>query len=208
VYEDRVQVPRLQIAWPAVSVQDRDAQALEYVSDILTGSRTARLTKALVYDRQSATNANAFTNENERVGEFHVLITPRPGHTLTEIEATTDSIIERFKTEGPTADEMARSAAGLEFEFVSQLESNLGKAEILLDGMVFHGDAGYFHTEYEQLRAVTAADVKRVANKYLGANRIVLSTVPLGRAADASHPESSLKVTVGPDGGHYTMGSN
>ncbi|HEY2825385.1 MAG TPA: pitrilysin family protein [Gemmatimonadales bacterium] len=208
VYEDRVQVPRLQIAWPAVSAQDPDENALEYLSDILTGSRTARLTKVLVYDRQSATNANTFVNDNENVGEFHLIVTPRPGHSLTEIEATADSIIDRFKAEGPTADEMARSAAGLEFQFVSQLESNLGKAEILEDGLVFHHDAGFFHTQYEQLRAVTAADVKRVANKYLGANRVVLSTVPAGKLDMAAKPEASTKVTVGPDGGHYVMGSN
>ena len=90
-------------------------------------------------------------------------ITPRPGHTLTELEASADSIIDRFKREGPTADEMSRALAGSEFGFVSALESNLGKAEILNAGAAFHGDPGYFKTAYAKLKAVTAADVQRVA---------------------------------------------
>src|ERR1019366_5892214 len=157
----------------------------------------------LVYDLQTAASVNAFDDSNENAGAFVVFITPRPGHSLTDLEGTTDSIIERLKREGPTSEEMAKATAGLEFRFVSQLQSNLGKAESLADGLVFHGDAAWFKTEYARLKAVTAADVKHVANKYLVPGRVVLSIVPLGKADQASKPEKSMKVTVSPDGGHY-----
>ena len=93
------------------------------------------------------------------------------------------------------------------FDFVSGLESNLGKAETLINGLAFHNDAGYFRTNYMKMKAVTAADVKRVAAKYLGAGRAVLSIVPLKSVDQASKPDASVKVTVSPDGGHYIMGS-
>ena len=95
--------------------------------------------------------------------------------------------------------------AGLEFGFVSRLQSNLGKAQTLNDGFVFHGDAGHYRTDFAKLKAVTAADVKRVANKYLGAGRVVLSIVPQGKPELASKPDKSTKVGVAPDGGHYIM---
>ncbi len=205
VFEDHVQVPRLYLAWPAPGEDNDDTHALDFLSEILTGPRTARITKALVYDQQSAANVSAFNDTNEQLGAFVIVITPRPGHTLTELEAATDSIIQRLQRDGPTADEMQRTSAGLEFDFVSALESNLGKAEILTSGLVFHGDAAYFRTQYAKLKAVTAADVQRVANKYLGAGRAVLSIVPDGKPDQASKPESSRKVTVSPDGGHYIM---
>jgi zinc protease len=205
VYEDKVQVPRLYVAWPSVGEDSDDSFALDVLSDILAGSRTARLTKALVYDRQSATNANAFNDSNEKFGMFMTILTPRPGHTLTELEASVDSLLDRFQREGPTADELARSLAGTEFGFVSALESNRGKAEILNSGAAFHGDPGYFKTAYAKLKAVTAADVQRVAAKYLGAGRVVLSVVPEGKPDQAASPERSTKVTVSPDGGHYLM---
>jgi len=205
VFEDQVQVPRLYLAWPAPGEDNDDTHALDFLAEILSGPRTARITKALVYDQQSAASVSAFNDTNEQLGAFVIIITPRPGHTLTELEASTDSIVARLKRDGPTADEMRRTGAGLEFDFVSALESNLGKAEILTSGLVFHGDAAYYHTQYAKLKAVTAADVQRVANRYLGAARAVLSIVPQGKPDQASKPESSRKVTVSPDGGHYIM---
>ena len=55
--------------------------------------------------------------------------------------------------------------------------------------------------------SVTPSDVKRVANTHLGNGRIILSIVPLGKPDLAARPDASVKVTVGPDGGHYLMGS-
>jgi zinc protease len=207
VFEDRVQVPRLYLSWPAVGDDSDDERALEYLTQILSGARTARLTKALVYDQQSASSVSAFVNNNEKAGDVIITLTPRPEHSLAQLEMATDSIIEQFKREGPTAEEMSRASAGLEFDFVSGLESNLGKGETLINGLAFHNDAGYFKTNYTKMKAVTAADVKRVAAKYLGAGRAVLSIVPLKSVDQASKPDASVKVTVSPDGGHYIMGS-
>ncbi len=206
-FEDRVQVPRLYFSWVTVGDDNEDSDPLQILAQILAGPRTARLTKALVYDRQSAASVTAFNNDNESAGNFVIFVTPRPNNTLTSLEASTDSVLTRFRDDGPTAEEMQKAKAGLEFGFVSQLQSNLGKGEILNDGAVFHGDAGYYKKQYARLKAVTAADVKRVANKYLGANRVVVSIVPLNKPELASRAESSTKVTVAPDGGHYIMGN-
>ncbi|HUF25388.1 MAG TPA: pitrilysin family protein [Gemmatimonadaceae bacterium] len=208
VYEDRVQVPRLYLRWPTVGTTHDDTYALTFLGEVLTASRTARLTKALVYDAQSAASVSAGQGSRESVGEFAITITPRPGNTLTSLEAETDSVIERLKREGPTEEEMAKARAGIEFDFVSSLESNLGKAEMLLSGQVFHGDPGRFRTDYARYRAVTAADVHRVARTYLGGNRVVLSVVPQGQAEQAAKPDKSMKVTVSPDGGRYILGSD
>jgi hypothetical protein len=48
---------------------------------------------------------------------------------------------------------------------------------------------------YPKTQAVTAADIKRVANKYLGNARVVLSNVPLGKRELASHADKSTVVT-------------
>src|SRR3954471_13606003 len=74
VFEDRVQVPRLYMAWPTVGIKTRDNNALDALASILTDSRTARLTKALVYDRQSAASVSAGQQTREDVGEFVITI--------------------------------------------------------------------------------------------------------------------------------------
>jgi zinc protease len=198
VYEDKVQVPRLYVQWPTVGEKNDDNFALDVLSSILSGPRTARLTKALVYDQQAAASVGAYQGSNEDVGEFQVTITPRPEHSLTDLEAAMDAVIEKLKGEGPTEGEIRKATAGAELQFVGSLESNLGKAFQLCAGAGFHNDPGFFRTAYQKSLAVTAADVKRVANKYLTKGRIVLSVVPMGKTDLASKPAESKKVTGEP----------
>jgi zinc protease len=194
VFEDRVQVPRLYIVWPTVGEKHDDRFALSVLDAITAGPRTTRLTKALVYDKQSAAAVGTSQDSNEDAGQWFLTITPRPGHSLTSLEEEADRILERLKTEGPTSEEIQRATAGLEFQFVSSLQSNLGKAQRLADGAGFHGNPGYFQTEYQKMLAVTPADVKRVANKYLTSGRVVLSIVPMGQSDQASRPSESKPV--------------
>lgn len=196
VYEDRVQVPRLYVQWPTVGIKHADETPLAVMSSILSGSRTARLTKALVYDSQMASNVIAFQNSAEDVGVFQVIVIPRPEHTLTELEAAVDQVIQKFIAEGPTAEELQKAKSGLELNFLRGLESNLGKANQLLDGAVFHNNPGQFSVDYQKTLAVTAADVKRVAASYLSRSRIVLSVVPKGKKDQASKAAESETVTM------------
>jgi zinc protease len=182
--------------WPTVGVHSDDQPALDLLSDILGSSRVARLTKHLVYDNQLATNVFAFQNPNENVGQFQIVSQPRPGHSLTELETAIDSIVDVIKRTGPTADELKRVKAGQQAQFISGLQSNLNKVFQLAEDETFHKDPSYsFRVGYAKTQAVTADDIKRVANKYLGKTRIVLSTVPLGKTEVGSHADKSTVVT-------------
>src|ERR1044072_8000879 len=196
VYEDRVQVPRLYIQWPTVGFKHDDDYALSVMSSILSGSRTARLTKALVYDSQAASQVFAFANSAEDVGVFQVVVIPRPEHTLTELEGAVDNVIQKFLAEGPQPEELHKAKRGLDLGFLRGLESNLGKANQLISGAVFYGNPGQFSIDYQKTLAVTAADVKRVANQYLSRSRIVLSVVPKGKRDQASKATESEAVSL------------
>jgi zinc protease len=194
IYEDRVQIPRLYITWPTVGRSNDDRFALQLLASITAGARTARLTQSLVFNEQAAATVTARQDTNENAGEFQITITPRPGHSLMELESATDAILKRLKEEGPTAEEIQRATAGLELSLVTGLQSNLGKAMRLADGAGFHNNAGQYQIEYAKSLAVTADDVKRVANKYLGAGRVVLSIVPTGKVDQASKASESARV--------------
>jgi zinc protease len=190
-YEDRVQIPRLYITWPTVGSSNDDRFALQLLASITAGSRTSRLTQSLVFNEQAAATVTARQDTNEDAGEFQITITPRPGHSLTELESAADAILKRLKDEGPTTEEIQRATAGLELSSVIGLQSNLGKAMRLADGVGFHNNAGQYQIEYAKSLAVTTDDVKRVANKYLGKGRVVLSVVPTGKVDQASKAAES-----------------
>ena len=199
VYEDRVQVPRLYIQYPTVGFKQDDDYPLSVMSSILSGSRTARLTKALVYDSQMASQVFAFQNASEDVGVFQVTVVPRPEHSLTDLEAAVDQVIQKFIAEGPTAEELQKAKSGLELNFLRGLESNLGKANQLISGAMFYGNAAQFRTDYQKTLAVTAADVKRVAALYLARPRIVLSVVPKGKKNQAAKAGESETISMLPE---------
>ena len=195
--------PRLFISWPSASVKSDDQYALSTLGSILSGSRTARITKALVYDRQLAASVSAGQNSMEDAGAFNITVTPRPNVSLTQLETIVDSIVDRVKRDGPTADEMTRAKAGDELNFISGLESSLNKSFTLASSEAFFGDPGRsFKVDYPKQQAVTPADVRRVANKYLTKGRIVLSVVPAGQTDKASKATESTVVTGPKKGGN------
>ncbi|HJR61813.1 MAG TPA: pitrilysin family protein [Vicinamibacterales bacterium] len=204
VFEDKVPLPRLYVQWPTVGASHPDVFALSVLGSVLSGGRTARLTKALVYDKQAAASISAFQSTSEDVGEFVLTVNPRSGSTLTALEQDADAIIEKLKAEGPTPQEIQLATASQELQFVSGLQSNLGKSNQLADGTGYHNDPGYYRKAYDARRAVTPDDVKRVANKYLTKGRVVLSVVPEGKTDLAARPEASQKVggadKLGPGG--------
>ena len=194
VFEDKVPLPRLYVQWPTVGTKHPDVHALGVLASVLSNGRTSRLQKALVYDKQAAAQIGAFQSTNEDVGEFLLTIVPRPGRTLTSLEQDADAVIERLKAEGPTAQEMQLATASQELQFISGLQSNLGKSNQLADGAGYHDDPAYYRTAYEARGAVTPEDVKRVAHKYLTKGRVILSVVPEGKTDMAAKPEASTKV--------------
>lgn len=194
VFEDRVQVPRLYVVWPTVGVKNDDRFALAVLDAVTAGPRTARLTKALVFDKQIAASVGTSQDSHEDVGEWMMTITPRPGQTLTALEQAADEVLDEVKKNGVTAEEVQRATAGLELSFVSGLQSNLGKAIQLAQGLGMHGNPAHYQEEYAKSLAVTPEDVKRVANKYLTKGRVVLSVVPTGKTDLAAKPADSKPV--------------
>lgn len=189
VLEDRVTLPRVQLTWPTVEAWHADEAALDVMGSILGSGRTSRLYERLVYREQAAQSVSAFNGSRELAGSFGVTITARPGTSLSQMERAAYEEIRRLATDGPTADEMEAARNGIESGFVFRLASTAGKANQLNDYNTFRGSPDMFNQDLARYTAVTADDVKRVAQTYLvGKPKVVLSTVPNGQPELAAQP--------------------
>ena len=65
---------------------DGDAE-MDLIADILAGSKTSRLYRALVYEQRIATEIAASQHSREIGGFFQIVATAAPGRTLAELEA-------------------------------------------------------------------------------------------------------------------------
>ena len=176
--EDSVQLPRLYLAWHTSEAYSKDEPALDILSRILTAGRGSRLQKNLVYDKQISQDVSAFNYARELSGLFQISSTAKPGQTTDQIEKEIWAEIERIKKEAPTADEMTRALNGYESSSIFGMQTILGKADQLNSYATFLGKPDYFQADLDRYRAVTAADVKRVANEYLNDNHLAMTIVP------------------------------
>jgi zinc protease len=183
--EDHVQLPRLYLAWLSVPNYACDDAELDLLASILARGKNSRLYKALVYEKQIAQDVSAFESGGEIAGEFHIIATAKPGHTLEELKTAIDEVIEGMKNGGVQSRELERAKNGFKAEFVYRLQSVGGfggRTDVLNQYNVFLGDPGYFEKDLERYQKASAAEIQGVAQKYLKQDgRIILSVVPFGK---------------------------
>ncbi|HEX7048759.1 MAG TPA: pitrilysin family protein [Longimicrobiales bacterium] len=180
--EDRVQLPRLYMAWLTTPAYAEDDAALIALSELLAGGKSSRLYRRLVYDLQIADDVSAYQRGGKLAGEFVIVATARAGHTLEELDREILAELERVKGEPPEAAELERIVNQYEVGFLERLQSVAAKANQLNEYFYYTGTPDYFNQDLERFRALEPAAVSAAARTYLDpARRVVLSIVPRGR---------------------------
>ncbi len=182
VMEDRVQLPRLYMAWlSAPSLTPGDAE-LDLLSNVLADGLNSRLHKRLVYELQIAQDVTAFQRSTRLNSSFVVMATARSGHTLVELEKVIQEEIDKIKNDAPSARELQRAVNQYEAAFLRQLESVDTKANELNTYFMLAGNPDYFNEDLARYKALEPKDVQAAAQTYLRDNgRVVLSIVPQGK---------------------------
>ena len=187
VLQDRVELPRLYLAWHSPALFAADDAELDLVAEVLASGKTSRLYRALVYDQRIATEVAASQNSREAGGYFQIIATAAPGRTLQEVDRAIATVLNTFVAEGPTAPEMERCLAQAEANFMYRLQTVGGfggKSDQLNAYNVFVGDPGFFERDLERYRRVTPESMQSAAGRMLGAEaRIALSVVPRQQVA-------------------------
>jgi zinc protease len=166
IVQKQAQLPIVYLGYHVPNQKSSDAFALEMLSTILSEGRASRLYKRLVYERQIALEAggdyNYFATDPNL---FWFWGTPMPGQTPETMEKALLAEMERLKTEPVTDEELQRAKNQVEATFVFQEDSVHRRAALLAR---FELIGGYAEKDrfVERLRAVTAADVQRVARTY------------------------------------------
>ena len=84
--EDRVELPRLYMAWLSPAMFAEGDADLDLAADMLANGKTSRLYRRLVFEERIATDVSASQNSREIGGYLQIAATAAPGHTLGELE--------------------------------------------------------------------------------------------------------------------------
>jgi zinc protease len=187
--EDRVELPRLYLAWITPAMFADDDAELDLAADILANGKTSRLYRRLVYEMRAATDVSAAQNSREAGGFVQIAATAAPGHTLAELERVISEEVGRLAVDGPTDDEIERGRVQAEAQFIYRLQTVGGfggKSDQLNAYNVFLKDPGFFGRDLARYHQVTAESLRDAVRRYLAnPNRVALSIVPKGKTVYA-----------------------
>jgi zinc protease len=183
--EDRVELPRLYLAWHSPAMFAPEDAELDIAADVLAHGKTSRLYKTLVYERRVATDVSAYQQSREMSGMFQMACTAAAGIPLAELETAIRAAIGHLAGDGVTDAELERGLAQTEAQFVYRLQTIGGfggKSDQLNAYNTFVGDPGYFDRDRQRYINVTGKAVAAAVSTWLvKAPSVSLSVVPLGR---------------------------
>ena len=167
------------IGYHGPALGDPDHAPLTVLSEILFGGRASRAYRAMLIDKEIATDLRGWVSTFRDPGLFEVYLTARPGKTKDDLLAVLDREIQRLHDEPVSADELERAKARLELGGLQALDTASGKAEQIGFYDTVLGDAAGAFRRLEAYRRVTAGDVRRVARRFLVARaRTIVHVLP------------------------------
>ena len=168
------ELPFVAMAFHAPPANGADGFVLDVIADILSDGKSSRLHRDLVYERRLARSAGAsFDLRSIDPDLFFVHAQPMPGQDVVAVERALLAHLERLTTEPVSESELEKVKAASEAAFVFAQDSLFYQA-MLLGQYEIAGSWRRLDDYLPGIRAVTAADVQRVARQVFRAdNRTV-----------------------------------
>ena len=160
------------ISWPTVPREHADVDAL-MVMDMLMDNSVAGLINLDLVQAQKVKAAGSGSSFYNEAGDWGVWAVTKKGQTLEEAETLLLAEVDKLKAGDFSADDIKAVITHFEASQKAQLESNDARAAEMADSFVHLEPWPVTAGRLDRLRRVTKADVLRVANLYLGPDRVV-----------------------------------
>jgi len=192
-YAPNVPLPAVVLAWPAVRYDDPDRAALTVLDGILSTGESSRLYQALIYDQKIATQASSSLDASQQAGAVVTYAIMAEGETPEAGLASLRAEAARLRDAPVTEAELTEAKNELVAGALRDRETVEDRASALGWSLINTGDAAAADREVAALQAVTAADIQRVARRYLTDQRSIAIRY---LNADDQHPATAQSVDV------------
>lgn len=161
------ELPYILMAYHVPSFPHEDSFALDVLSTILSGGKSSRLYKGIVYEKRLALNAFAdYSGFHKDPFLFVFGGTAAPGKNIEDLEKAIYDEIENVKKELISEKEIQKAKNQIEASFVFAQDSTYSRA--FYTGMFeMLGSWRLMDTYLEGIRKVGPEDIQAVAKKYL-----------------------------------------
>ncbi len=177
-----IALAELALGWRTVPPLHPDAAALDLAATVLGSGRGSWLYRG-VRATGLATSVSAHHYAPTEVGVFSVGAELEPDRLPAALGEIAKAVLA-LRSEGPAPADIERARALLLTRWGRRLETMDGRASAIASAEALR-DVALLDEEFAQLAAVTAADVQRVAERYLLPDAVgAVAYLPDGRGAD------------------------
>lgn len=167
VHEANTPLPAVLISYPIPADSHPDSPALTVLNAILSQGESSRLYETLVYRDQLAQSAETFLDSKQGPGNLAVIAIMASGKKVADGEAALRREIARIRNAPVSAAELAEAKNEILTNVLQSRETAEGKGRTIAAAVIIDRDPRAADKQLAALTQVTAADVQRVANKYL-----------------------------------------
>lgn len=177
-----VQNTSFTVAFQSPGQGEPDMYALDLAADILGNGSSSRLYKRLVYQKQIATSAYAYNFSLKDHGVFAVGVNVKPGLDEKQALDIAYNEIWKLRQKNVTDKELEKAKTQAMKELVDSLKTMDGKARALAVNEIVSGSYQTLFSDLDRYEAVTADDIRKVAEKYTNqTQRSIITLEPKGK---------------------------
>ena len=162
------------IGFRGTPIEDKDAFALDVLATILGDGRSSVLYQVLKEKKRLAFSIDAGNSTFKDDGIFYISANFEP-EKCKQVQDTIFAEIENIKKNGITDEQLNLAKNIIERETYYSRESITNIATEIGYTMALTNDIKFYDNYLDNIKNVSKADVKKVANKYLGINKSAVS---------------------------------
>ncbi len=169
--EDRVELSRLYLAFPAPALTDRAFLSGDLLAGAISSGKTSPLYRELVYEDELLQDVSAGLLPLELGSMFFVVATPRPDRSVEEAEAAIRDRLAGWRREPPTSTDRERALNRALMGYLHEAESFESRADLLGHFTTFFDEPERLDSEPDRYRRVSAKDLLDYAAAWLDPDR-------------------------------------
>lgn len=183
---------RLTISYKSVSLLNKDLFALDVLAGILGQGESSRLYQEIFQTKKLVYAVSAYNYTPIDLGKFSIVATLDRPNQKQVIDAVRGEI-ERIKKSGVTPQELEKTKKQVESDYIfsNQTTSSVAYSRALDEA--FTGDYNFSLNYVDEIKKVTADEVKKAAQLYLNQNNETITVlVPKGQEQSAESKDTSF----------------
>jgi len=179
VVEDNIQLPRIYAAYPIPGYGTPEWYVGDFISDMISSGKSARLHHALVYEQQVAEEVYAFVFATEGIAQLIFMATAMQGVDEKRLENALLDEISKLIKDGVSDFELEKVKNQIEAYKIRELQSMTHIADSFNQGATYFDDPGYINTDIDHYSSINLDDVNSFTKNYLDrSNRTIITYIP------------------------------